>query len=57
MSIKEIADAYGVKYELIGTVDSDFAPLVVFNKKKMPVKSLKNSVLNVSRLRVALFGG
>ena len=56
MSIKEIADAYGVKYELIGTVDLDFAPLVVFNKK-MPVKSLKNSVLNVSRLRVALFGG
>ena len=33
MSIKEIADAYDVKYELIGTVDSDFAPLVVFNKK------------------------
>ena len=33
MSIKEIADAYDVKYELIGTADSDFVPLVVFNKK------------------------
>ena len=33
MRIKEIADAYDVKYELIGPNDPDLEPLIVFNKE------------------------
>ncbi len=33
MRIKEIADAYDVKYELIGPNDPDLEPLIGFNKE------------------------
>ena len=55
MRIKEIADAYDVKYELIGPNDPDLEPLIVFNKENACeiIEKLRCECI----LRVAQFGG